>query len=228
MKLDVTDEKDTGRKIDGLDDGDSLDWSSSNDEVLLKAEQEVLLDRTPYETPKKVPRTEILASPGKRNFGQMTGHPSLSDDTWPLSDDVFVTPSTTHRSSATGMLSPTNTPARGPSQASLPEAEPSTIASAVLAVLSDSQLSSRVEHQLVDLLNKYDLRTQGIVKGRDITRLAVQVKDKKIAELQARISVLEAEKETSRTVITHLKHDMATSPGKGRGRGGFPPRRSEV
>jgi translation elongation factor EF-Tu-like GTPase len=102
------------------------------------------------------------------------------------------------------------------------------LASEALAILSDSQLSSKVENELVGLLNKYDLRTQGIIKGRDITRLAVQAKDKKIAELQTRISVLEGERETNRTVITHLKHDIATSPTKGRGRGRFPARRSEV
>jgi hypothetical protein len=216
-----------------LNHDESFDWSFSNDEDLLKAEQEVLSSKTPFETPTKAPRTQTLTSPGKRNLGQMTGPASAADDLWPLSDDVFATPSTTPRSRGNGLLSPTSTPARWPSQAAGVDPEPSALASQALAILSQSQLSSQVEKELVDLLNKHDLRTQGIIKGRDITRLAVQAKDQKIAELQARISMLEAEKETNRTVITHLKHDIATSPKKGRGggslgRGARFPRRSEV
>lgn len=209
---------------------ESFDWSSSNDEALLEVEQEVLADKAHVETPKKVPRTDSLSSPGKRYLGQVNGRTSVRDSTWPLSDDIFATPSTSNQSDLTGLLSPTNTSARGASQAALGISDASSLASEALKILSNSKISSKVETELVDLLNKHDLRTQGIIKGRDITRLAVQAKEKKIAELQARISVLEAERETSRQVISHLKHDIATSPKRGRGRGrGLPPsRRSEV
>ncbi|KIX01316.1 uncharacterized protein Z518_09041 [Rhinocladiella mackenziei CBS 650.93] len=207
---------------------ESFEWSSSNDEALLKAEQELLLDRTTFETPNKAPRTASLTSPGKRTLGQMSERPSAVGETWPLSDDVFATPSTSHKSTGTNLLSPTHTPSRGPPQATRSEPEPSSLASEALAILRGVNLSSHIESDLVDLLNKYDLRTQGIIKGRDITRLAVQAKEEKIAELQARISALEAEKDTNRRVITHLKHDMATSPKKGKGRITTPARRSET
>ncbi|EXJ56504.1 hypothetical protein A1O7_06848 [Cladophialophora yegresii CBS 114405] len=210
---------------------ESFDWSSSDDEELLKAEQEAL-QKTPFDTPRKTPRTDELTSPGKRALSRPPAQVVRRDETWPLSDDVFTTPSTSHKSHGTGLLSPSNTPASRPIQsgAEPPEAEPSSLATDVLSILrsSDSQISSWVEAQLVDLLNKYDLRTQGIIKGRDITRLAVQAKDRKIAELQARISALEAEKETNRRVISHLKVDIATSPKRAKGRGMPPPRRSEV
>jgi hypothetical protein len=155
-------------------------------------------------------------------------------DGWPLSDDVFATPSTSHTMSAgTGLLSPSMTPAHPPPRFQLlgqsqVEPEHSSLATEALAILKDSHLGSKIEQDLVDLLNKHDLRTQGAIKGRDITRLAVQAKETKIAELQARISVLEAERETNRTVIQHLKHDMATSPRKAGGRGMPSGRRSEV
>lgn len=94
----------------------------------------------------------------------------------------------------------------------------STLAVDALKILAPVPLTSAVESELVILLNTHALRAQGIAKGRDITRLAIQAKDKKIAELQARIAGLEAERETSRTVIAHLKQDIgakASSPKKG-------------
>ena len=147
--------------------------------------------------------------------------------TWPVStpsndDDVFVTPTTSNRSN--GLLSPTATPAQIPSQ---PEnqSQPvgnhtsnSTLATEVLKILAPIPLNSSVQSQLVELLNRHDLRTQGIAKGRDITRLAIQSKEREIAELQARITGLEAERQTSRTVIAYLKQDIgisAASPKKG-------------
>jgi hypothetical protein len=211
---------------------ESFEWSSSDDKELLKAEQEVL-ERTPYETPKKAPRTGIITSPGKRTFVQTAAHTVGKDDTWPLSDDVFTTPSTSHKSHGTGLLSPSIIPAKRPSRMDErpPEAEPSTLAVEALEILrsSNSQLSARVEADLVDLLNKHDLRTQGVLRGRDITRLAIHAKDKKIAELQTRIQALEAEKETNRRVISHMKTDIAASPKKGKPTRNVPhARRSEV
>ncbi|KAJ9615187.1 hypothetical protein H2200_001261 [Cladophialophora chaetospira] len=208
---------------------ETFEWSSSDDDELLKAEQE-LLERTPFETPKKASRTEVFTSPGKRTFAQMSSSRTVGDEALPLSDDVFTTPSTSHKPNGSGLRSPSKTPANRPTQSGLPEAEPSLLAAEALRILRDSnsQISSRVETELVELLNNHDLRTQGIIRGRDITRLAVQAKDKKIGELQARISTLESEKETNRRVISHLKMDIATSPKKGNGRSMPPVRRSEV
>ncbi|KIW22678.1 uncharacterized protein PV07_10952 [Cladophialophora immunda] len=204
---------------------ESFDWSSSNDEELLKAEQDIL-GKTPFQTPTKAPRTERLTSPGKRKFVQTAAQSVTADETWPLSDDVFTTPSTTHKSMGSGLLSPFSTPANRASLHISREADPSTLASEALDILRGTSISPEVERELVDLLNRHDLRTQGIIKGRDITRLAVQAKDKRIAELQARISALEAEKETNKRVISHLKHDIAASPKKGKGRSA--PRRQQA
>ncbi|EXJ74529.1 uncharacterized protein A1O5_02825 [Cladophialophora psammophila CBS 110553] len=200
-----------------LEHEESFEWSSSNDEELIKAEQD-MLEKTPFQTPKKAPRTETLTSPGKRTFDQGAEEAVPASEVWPLSDDIFTTPTTTHQSAGSGLLSPSSTPVKRAAQHMVRETEPSTLASEALNILRNSQISLQVERELVGLLNKHDLRTQGIIKGRDITRLAVQAKDKKIAELQARISTLEAEKETSKRVISHLKHDMAASPKKDKGR----------
>ena len=212
-----------------LEKEDSFDWSSSNDEDLLRAEQEVLSDPKLFETPRKAPRTATLTSPGKKIQGEGSAK-SNGREQWPLSDDVFATPATTNRSSTVGFLSPSNTPSKLPSHVdnSAPAPEPSTLASEVLSLLHGVQLSEDIERNLIELLNKHDLRTQGISRGRDITRVAVQAKETKIAELQARIATLEGERETNRTVISLLKHDIATSPTKGTGRRIPPSKRSEV
>lgn len=214
------------KEVAKLENEDSFDWSSSNDEHLLEAEEAVLSDQARFETPRKAPRTTSLTSPGKGTRGDTM--PGFSEP-WPLSDDVFATPGTSHMSSGTGLFSPISTPARLPSQLDKdqPTPECSALAIEALSVLKGVHLSAKVEKDLVDLLNKHDLRTQGIVRGRDITRLAVQSKENKIAELQARISTLEGERETNRTVISLLKHDIAASPKK-KGRSMPPARRSEV
>lgn len=87
----------------------------------------------------------------------------------------------------------------------------------VLRILEGVKLSNEMEQKLVELLNKHDLRTQGIAKGRDVTRLALGSKERKIAELEARIAGLEGERETNKAVIAHLKRDIVqTSPSKSR------------
>ncbi|KIW20899.1 hypothetical protein PV08_01478 [Exophiala spinifera] len=216
-------------KYQGKSEADSsFDWSSSNDEALLEAELQTSKEQVPFETPKKAARTLSTTSPGKRVFRQSAEQDNDADDTWPLSDDVFATPSTSTKSGVAGLLSPGDTPARDRSQFVVPDSAPSALAVEVLAVLSKVPLSSEVKKELIDLLNRHDLRTQGIIKGRDITRLAVQSKEKKIAELQARIGALEAERETNRAVISHMKHDIATSPKVSRSARKIPGRRSEV
>ena len=203
-----------------------FDEFSSADEELVEA-LEI------YETPRKAARTVQITSPGKSGSSIKSTSTPGSDSTVTLGDDVFTTPSTSHIPKGTGLLSPSNTPAKGNSQALPPshqDLDPSPLAAQALTILKPANIPSEIETELLDLLEKYELRVQGISKGRDITRLAVQAKDRRIAELQARIHGLEAEKETTRTVISHLKHDMATSPkGKGaRNSGQFERTRSEV
>jgi hypothetical protein len=198
--------------------GDSLyDWSASHDKALVDAVQTATM--APPETPRKTPRTSYFTSPGKRNYSGISDcNPALT--TSGSSDgDIFNTPRSSQDFS--GLLSPAETPVRGKSLGGiLPPAKSSLMADA-LSILERSKLSSDIEQKLVELLNKHDLRTQGICRGRDITRLALGNKEKKIAELEARIAGLEAERETSKAIITHLKRDIVqTSPSKSRKRGG--------
>lgn len=193
------------------------EWSSDNldDDDLASALDE-------FETPRKAARTETITSPSKRRTAStksdassvtLAGHEVDQDD-------VFHTPATSKKSTlfprASGLLSPSTTPAHHRPSTAPVSTEPGELATSALQILQTVSIPHQVEAQLVDLLNKHDLRTTGITKGRDITRLAVQAKERKIHELEKRIEVLEQEKETMRTVVQHLKSDIMTSPKKPR------------
>ncbi|EEP76548.1 predicted protein [Uncinocarpus reesii 1704] len=59
-------------------------------------------------------------------------------------------------------------------------------------------ISEGTKRELINLLEVFDLRTEGIIKGRDISRMAIKTRDAKIQELLGRIECLEAERETWR------------------------------
>jgi hypothetical protein len=81
----------------------------------------------------------------------------------------------------------------------------SVLTNEVLAALSDTRVPEDVLATLRGTLSKHDLKFQGVVKGRDISRLALKAKDAKIVELQARVASLEAERELDRGVIRSLR-----------------------
>lgn len=81
----------------------------------------------------------------------------------------------------------------------------STLTNEVLAALSDIRMPEDILATLRGTLSKHDLKFQGVVKGRDISRLALKAKDAKIVELQARVARLEAERELDRGVIRSLR-----------------------
>ncbi|KAI9838657.1 MAG: hypothetical protein M1819_004971 [Sarea resinae] len=97
-------------------------------------------------------------------------------------------------------------------------ADDSSLATDVFQVLSrsPSDLSPETRRSLKRVLNSHALRTQGIVKGRNITRLALKARDVRIADLQYRIASLEAERESDRAVIAHLRRLLQ---GNGQGAG---------
>ena len=75
----------------------------------------------------------------------------------------------------------------------------------VFAALSDTQVPDDVLTTLRGMLSKHDLKFQGVVRGRDISRLALKANEAKIMELQAKVASLEAERELDRGVIRSLR-----------------------
>lgn len=212
---------------------ESFDWSSSADEDLAEFAESLAAAPTTLdedESPRKIAKTSEHASPSKRSHRDTSD--ITSSGTWLLDDDTgLLSPGTTPAHLRRQLFPPSDDPKHLASQqpSDLTE-EPSPLALETLSILSPirSSLSPGTERSLVTLLNKHELRTHGIEKGRDIARVAVQAKEKKITELQQRIVVLEAERERSRTVIQHLKSDIATSPKKPSRPREEGPRRSEV
>ena len=173
-----------------------FDWPDSDDDELSKVADQA--EMPPPETPRKAIKTDTLSTPGKRRYDEM--------------DDVFSTPPTGPRGrglfSTGGLLSPAETPT--PQRFKDIPVIDSALGTEILDNLRDLHIQLNVEaiEVIKGICSKHTLKTQGIAKGRDISRLAIKSKDGKIAELHGRIAALEAERETNRAVIRHLKRDM--------------------
>lgn len=189
--------------------GEVFDWPNSDDDELLKIADRASM--APPETPRKANETDLLASPNKRRHDEM----EIGLAT-PGSDDVFSTPSTALRGKnlfSAGLISPAETPT--PHRVNdVSVGGESELATEVLAALDSIALDRDTRDAVKAVCNKHALRTQGIAKGRDISRLALKTKDGNIADLQARIAALEAERETNRAVIRHLRRDMELTRNK--------------
>ena len=169
---------------------------------------------------RKALKTSLLSTPGKRRYSEMAAHPTASFST--DSDDVFSTPSTGPQEGKplfpTGLLSPETTPTK-PIRHSNPlpfPTEDSDLSTDILDNLRDLQVPLTEEAIAVvrGICGKFSLKTQGIAKGRDISRLAIKNKDARILELQGKISALEAERETNRAVVRHLRREVEVAKGK--------------
>ncbi|KAH0538841.1 hypothetical protein FGG08_004558, partial [Glutinoglossum americanum] len=65
------------------------------------------------------------------------------------------------------------------------------------------------------ICNTHALRTQGIARGRDVSRDALREKERKIGELRRRVEELEAERERDKVVIGSLRRERSLRVGKG-------------
>lgn len=209
-------------------DEDSFGWDDDLDD-----EVEQLLDRPPPpppqpnfcpETPRKTPRAATITSSRKRKLEEIEDNdgaaaaqatPRAASQRTPL-----LTPSSRHSSQMDSFppssveISKTPTPSRYTNVLSAhSHSDNSELATTALALLDrhDVVLPRKAKDELVALLNRHELRTQGIVRGRDITRLALKKKEEQIKELNERIKGLEAQREMDRAVIDGLKECQRSS-----------------
>ena len=184
-------------------DEELFDWAESDDETVSKALEEISMP--PPETPRKAVKIDALTSPGKR------GHENLGQD-------VFTTPATGAPGMGlfgkSGLPSPAETPTK--KRSTDVNVEGSELHTEILHGLRDLKMSigQEAESLIKSICNRYALKTSGIAKGRDISRAAIKGKDEKIAELQGRIAALEAERETNKAVIRHLRRDFELAKNK--------------
>ena len=197
----------TGSSSKTLDHEDSFGWPTSDDDVFadISLERNFRASSPSPQTSRKAAKTVQFSSPGKRRHSEMESSSSPTS-----SEEAFETPKTSMKRPG-GLMSPDITPA---ADRTTPAPEQKDLVAGVRDLLGSVTLQPEIEKQLMDFLNRHELRTHGISKGREISRLAIKEKDKQIAELQARITGLEAEKETSKLVIATLKRDMSTPKKK--------------
>ncbi|KAG4414372.1 hypothetical protein IFR04_012509 [Cadophora malorum] len=237
----------TGNKSTEEDDDEFGNWSLSPDEERKLAQSIARAESgSPSpETPRKSIKIDQFSTPGsKRKFDEtvlptpstrgrtLTGYDAGRGD-----EDVFTTPATNSKETwdgrqPFGLRSPTGTPTptryRESTVASDINSQTSQnsydLTDEVLELLKDQHIDDDTTANLKQLLSRHAMKISGIAKGRDITRVALKAKETKIAELQQKISALEAQREMDRTVIKHFKSDMTESVerrrGRGRGRGG--------
>ena len=201
------------------------DWPASDDEELSKAADQASSQSQhampPPETPRKAIKTDSFSTPGKRSFDEMT---ETGRTAWPTpisatkGDDVFTTPATStggRRLFSTSVSDGTPTPVRFNDVAATATAG-SSFAAEILRTLKSAQvaLPSNVRDEIRDICNKQSLFTHGVIKGRDISRSLIAKRDEKIVELQGTIEAMQSERETSRTVIRHLRRELGVAKSR--------------
>ncbi|KAB8206101.1 hypothetical protein BDV34DRAFT_212541 [Aspergillus parasiticus] len=137
-------------------------------------------------TPQKTPRTDYLTSPSKRKLSDMESTSSLT----PTS--VFSPPSTACRlPPASAEISMTPTPSKYRNALSADSAaDTSELSLQALRILEshNAVVPRKAQEELTELLNRHDMKTRGIIRGRDISRSAIKKKDEEIMELNERIA----------------------------------------
>ncbi|KIW07985.1 uncharacterized protein PV09_01884 [Verruconis gallopava] len=104
------------------------------------------------------------------------------------------------------LVSPTTTPTPVRFRDAVGGSGDDTLFAEIEQVLSSHRvkLNADTSKAVKAICHKHTLRMQGVIKGREISRLALNAKDAKILELQRRIDTLEAEHETERAIVRHL------------------------
>lgn len=201
---------DTGFDFDDNDD-EPFPWALTGQE---EAELVQVADRFSHapETPRKAVKTDAYATPAttteKRRLPWLDYSNETHTSKTPSKTTGLPTPSTkTPGAKITVATTPDTTPTPSRFKDALAESAPAALTDEVFSTLKAAKitLQSDAAARLKAVLTRHDLRTQGIAKGRDISRLAIKAKDAKIVELQARISALEAERELDRARIKGLR-----------------------
>ena len=154
------------------------------------------------ETPHKAQKTGVYATPattGKRKLPWQEDFPaSLADSAVVTPSKASAEPTVAAETPAMAAFTTTATPSpptRHKNALHNPADQGSSLTSEVLSTLSPVNIPPKTFEELRSILTKHDLRTQGVTRGRDISRLALKAKDAEIIELKARIGRMEAELE---------------------------------
>ncbi|KAL4789324.1 hypothetical protein BDV19DRAFT_32831 [Aspergillus venezuelensis] len=177
------------------EDTDEFDWDDSMEDEMEKVfESSQPLRQPEFGLPaRKTPRTESTTSPGKRKR-------SGDDVEGTQENGGRDSPMTPGGPGITPFLTPT--PARHKNAvAESPLASSSDLAVQVSRILQGHgvDVPAAARDELMQLFSRYEMKTKGIIRGRDISRVALQKKDEEITRLNERITMLESLRELDRT-----------------------------
>ncbi|KAF2462994.1 uncharacterized protein BDR25DRAFT_246763 [Lindgomyces ingoldianus] len=226
-----TPRKRTRTFIEGDHDENEDEFAFDQGDVALTNElEQVARD---VETPRKAVRIDANTVPGRRKLpwtraepadGMPTpqSEPRVSKDLFPtrfsapgssfLTPSKYEGPDNGHSSRRTPASSPFDTPTPTRHRDAGLDSSDDDLVRDVFGLLreEDVALDEQAEKSLSSLLSKSVLRTQGIIKGREYTRLTLKAKDAKITELQHRVTTLEAELEAEKALVKHLRWQAET------------------
>ena len=209
------------------EDEDTFPWPLTGEEEARVAQKADAIS-PPQVTPRKPTISNGLATPSttrKRNisFVDDVEYPELQTSGTTRRFDARLneeTPRSGASSRTLGGLSGFQTPQTTPTPSRFKDAISGQeagldLTSDVLNVLQQHKvrLDNDAQSSLKELLDRNSLRIQGIIKGRDISRLQIKAKDAKIAEQHLRISTLEAELEAERAMVQHLRWERQNGAG---------------
>ncbi|GIK01255.1 hypothetical protein Aspvir_005287 [Aspergillus viridinutans] len=190
------------------EDTDEFSWDDSSE-----AEQLTELLERPRQPdfgqggPRKAPRTETFTSPGKRKLSDMENEESESASAL-TPTSIFSPRAQTRLPPASAEVSMTPTPGRYRNVMSTDAHDDSSeLGLEALKILQSHKVvvPKQAQDELLALLNKHDLKTKGIIRGRDISRIALKKKDETIMKLNERIASLESQREMDRAIIDGLR-----------------------
>ncbi|EMC93250.1 hypothetical protein BAUCODRAFT_36923 [Baudoinia panamericana UAMH 10762] len=189
------------------------------------------------ETPRKMQRTDAYLTPGTTGRRKLPwlelessdknihlATPSKRTSTVSSTADPSVqTPKASSAFASSAVVEAHSPPTRFKDGLHDPADSESSLTNEALAALAPATLPNGIRDAVRSVLSKHDLKMQGIIRGRDISRLAIKAKDAKIAELgariagldnakvvelQARITSLEADRELDKAIIRQLRWQL--------------------
>lgn len=187
------------------EDVDEFEWDDDDDaavgKILVQGGPQSAPLRQPDFGPPKTPSGPISA-PGKRKFADIEeGQSEKTVGFTPISvARSFTDKTVSFTSTASGPPSsmefsgtPTPVRFRGVGFGADGEELEEGLAVTAVKILEKNQVevTKQAKDELVDMLNKYELKLKGIARGRDISRIALKKKDDQIKELNERIARLE-------------------------------------
>lgn len=198
------------------EDMDEFGWDDEGDTEELseflqssQATEPILSQPNFYpESPSKAARTPQRTSPGKRKLSEYTYGNSTSGSASMATPLSSRSTGSSRFLPSSAELCETPTPSRYHNVLSTTsKMDLSDLAKEVTTLLEKYEvvLPNRARDELVELLDRQDLKSKGIIRGRDMLRNSLKKKDEEIARLKERILNHEAQRGLDRSIIDSMK-----------------------